>query len=296
MHGNIGERGLAEVEATSPAVRGRPFRPGQSGNTAGRPKGARNRATLLLEALLEGEAEEIGRKLIELAKQGDGRALKACLDRLLPAPRDRPVCFSLPPIDTAADVPKASAAILAAVAEGEITPSEAMKLARLLETHRRALKVHELGMRVARAEEERRTRTAAVLARSPSRGAAAPRAEAQEPQRAEVLPAPELEDSNVDGAQVEPREPGTRAPASARPVHVAAGAPADPPVMQGNVEGPFRPASPGAPDPSGCIPAVFAANAGRLDVPRPCPGIRRPWPPWPPTAIEARMGNASGSG
>jgi hypothetical protein len=64
------------------AVRGRPFRPGQSGNPAGRPKGARNRATLLTEALLEGEAEDIGKKLIELAKQGEWRALKACLDRL----------------------------------------------------------------------------------------------------------------------------------------------------------------------------------------------------------------------
>src|SRR5262249_30249825 len=140
MNIHVDEPVPGEPRAAAPDIRGRPFRPGQSGNPAGRPKGARNRASLLLQALLEGEAEAVGRKLIELAKQGEGRALKACLDRLLPAQRDRPVCFDLPPIETVADLPKASAAILAAVADGEITPSEALKLAKLVDTHGRALR------------------------------------------------------------------------------------------------------------------------------------------------------------
>ena len=33
---------------------GRPFKPGQSGNPAGKPKGARHRTTLAVEALLNG--------------------------------------------------------------------------------------------------------------------------------------------------------------------------------------------------------------------------------------------------
>lgn len=47
------------------------FQPGQSGNPAGKPKGSRNKATLAAETLLDGEAETITRKVIELAKPGD---------------------------------------------------------------------------------------------------------------------------------------------------------------------------------------------------------------------------------
>ena len=52
------------------------FKAGQSGNPAGRPKGARNRTTLAIEALLDGEAEELARKVIEKAREGDMTALK----------------------------------------------------------------------------------------------------------------------------------------------------------------------------------------------------------------------------
>jgi Family of unknown function (DUF5681) len=45
-----------------------PFEPGQSGNPAGKPKGTRNKTTLAVEALLDGEAETLTRKAIELAK------------------------------------------------------------------------------------------------------------------------------------------------------------------------------------------------------------------------------------
>jgi hypothetical protein len=151
MQDHVDERGApAAVEARG--QRGR-FRPGQSGNPRGKAKGTRNTVALLLEALLDGEAEEIGRKAIELAKAGDSRALKACFDRLLPARRDRFVPFALPKMATAQDLPKASAALLAGVAKGEITPSEASELARLVDTHARALEVNDLERRLALLEE-----------------------------------------------------------------------------------------------------------------------------------------------
>jgi len=58
---------------------GKPFRPGQSGNPTGKPKGTRHRATMLAERLLDGEAEAMVRAVIEKAKQGDMTALRLCL-------------------------------------------------------------------------------------------------------------------------------------------------------------------------------------------------------------------------
>jgi hypothetical protein len=63
------------------------FQPGQSGNPAGKAKGTRNATTLVLEALLDGEAAALTRKAIELAQDGDTVALRLCLDRLLPPAR-----------------------------------------------------------------------------------------------------------------------------------------------------------------------------------------------------------------
>ena len=87
-----------------------PFEPGKSGNPAGKLKGTRNRTTLAVEALLDGEAETLTRKAIELAKRGDLAALRVCLDRIVPPRKDRPVKFELPPISSAADAAKAAAA------------------------------------------------------------------------------------------------------------------------------------------------------------------------------------------
>src|SRR6516165_2074446 len=79
----------SELGDESPKPRGRPFETGHSGNPNGRPKGARNKATVMVEQLLDGELDALVRKLIEKAKAGDIAALRLCLDRLLPPRRDR---------------------------------------------------------------------------------------------------------------------------------------------------------------------------------------------------------------
>jgi hypothetical protein len=89
---------------------------GVSGNRAGKPRGARHKATLAAEALFEGEAEALTRKAIQLALAGDVSALRICLDRIVPARKDRPVFFELPNMKHAKDAVSASAAIVAAVA------------------------------------------------------------------------------------------------------------------------------------------------------------------------------------
>src|SRR5215208_1390756 len=86
------------------------FQKGQSGNPHGKPKGTRHRVTVAAETLLEGEAEAITRKAIELAKAGDGPALRLCMDRIYPARKDRPVRFGLPPLEKVGDAVAANAA------------------------------------------------------------------------------------------------------------------------------------------------------------------------------------------
>jgi len=130
--------GLDDDEKGVRRTRGRPFRRGQSGNPAGRPKGSKNATTLAAEALLHGEAEALTRIVVEMALGGDKFALALCLDRILPRARDRIVTFSLPPLVTLEDAPKAIAAIMAAVAGGRLTPAEADQLGRLVDGFVRA--------------------------------------------------------------------------------------------------------------------------------------------------------------
>jgi hypothetical protein len=66
-------------------------------------------------------------------------ALRLCLERIVPTRRDRAVRFNLPKISSAGDVIKAMAAVLAAVACGELTPAEAAELSRLIEGYAKAL-------------------------------------------------------------------------------------------------------------------------------------------------------------
>ena len=114
-----------------------PFQPGQSGNRAGKRKGTRNKVTLAVEALLDGEAETLTRKAIELAKEGIGR-LRVCLDRITPPHKDRPVFFELPPVSSAADAAKQQRP-LETVAISDLTPAEASELGKLIEAYVKAL-------------------------------------------------------------------------------------------------------------------------------------------------------------
>ena len=100
------------------------------------------------QALLDGEAEALTRKAIELAKGGDLAALRLCMDRLLPPRKDRPVSLDLPRIDGARDVPIAISALLAAVAAGELAPSDAGEVTKLLDAYARAVEINELAERV----------------------------------------------------------------------------------------------------------------------------------------------------
>ena len=128
------------------------FRKGQSGNPAGKPRSTRHRTTLAMEALLDGEAELITRKAVEMALAGDATFLRLCLERILPVRRERPVSFELPKLERAADAVKATAAIVQAVSAGDLTPSEAGELSKLVDGFRSALTTAELEERLTKLE------------------------------------------------------------------------------------------------------------------------------------------------
>jgi hypothetical protein len=110
------------------------FAPGNSG----KPKGARLRATMAAAALLDGEADGLTRKPVELALAGDVTALRMCLDRPAPAPKDTPAVLALAPLTGAYDEAQPMAALVASVASGGITPGEAAGIASVGETWRKA--------------------------------------------------------------------------------------------------------------------------------------------------------------
>jgi Family of unknown function (DUF5681) len=129
-------------------TRGKPFEPGN----AGRPKGTRNKTTLALEALLDGEAEAITRKAVEMALEGDVTAMRLVMDRIMPPRKERPIMFSMPKMETAADAVKASAALVDAVAAGDITPGEAGELVKLVDGFTKAVELHEIQQRLDKLE------------------------------------------------------------------------------------------------------------------------------------------------
>ena len=130
------------------------FQRGQSGNPSGRPRGALNRATVLAQELLSARVESIAGKLIELAEDGDMRAIRVCMDRLVPAIKDQPIAVELPPIEKPADSVEAVASIAAAVAAGDLTATEAAQLAKIVDVYVRALDSKGFDERLSKLEQE----------------------------------------------------------------------------------------------------------------------------------------------
>jgi hypothetical protein len=129
------------------------FRKGQSGNPKGRPMGTRNKATVAAERLLDGEAEALTRKAVELALDGEAGGLRLCLERIIPPRRERPVKLGLAAVRGTGDLAGTMAAITTAAAQGAITPGEAAELARVVEIFVRAVETSDFERRLRELEE-----------------------------------------------------------------------------------------------------------------------------------------------
>jgi Family of unknown function (DUF5681) len=138
--------------------RGRPFQKGQSGNLAGRPPGSRNHTTLVAEALLQGEAQALTRKAIELALEGDTTALRLCLERIVPQRKSRAVSFEAPRVDRVEDLAGAIGSIFQEVAGGRLRLDEGAALVGMLESKRRAMETIDLEKRLRALEAQHKVR------------------------------------------------------------------------------------------------------------------------------------------
>ena len=129
------------------------FKPGQSGNPNGRPAGSRSKVCIALDALAEGEAQEIVKAMIASAKGGDGQAGRTILERIWPPRKGARLQFDLPEVSKADELPGAIASVNKQVADGEISPDEGTLIVGLLDAQRRAIETSELADRVAALEE-----------------------------------------------------------------------------------------------------------------------------------------------
>jgi hypothetical protein len=128
------------------------FEPGN----AGKPRGARHKATRAVEQLLEGEAEALTRRAIDAALSGDTTALRLCLERIAPARRGNTVHLDLGgPVRTLADLQRATGVLFDALAAGEVSTDEAANIATLFDKAGAAIERRDLEERVAALETRR---------------------------------------------------------------------------------------------------------------------------------------------
>jgi hypothetical protein len=132
-------------------ARGRPFKPGNPG----RPPGSKNKITQIVEQLAEGQAEQLVRKVLELAQSGDLACLRMVLDRLWPPRKGQPVNIGMQPIKSSQDVFPAIASIWTAIGEGRITPDEASALSVVIDRSIQAIELYDITKRITALEQAR---------------------------------------------------------------------------------------------------------------------------------------------
>lgn len=90
-----------------------------------------------------------------MALDGNIQALQLCLSRIMAPMKERPINVELPPVETAEDAPQFMAALLGAVASGEIKPADAATMIGMVESHGEALKEAKIAANLRQCEEYR---------------------------------------------------------------------------------------------------------------------------------------------
>ena len=131
------------------------FSKGHTANRNGRPKGSRNKTTVMAQSLLDSQVEQLVGKAIELALSGDASMLRLCVERLVPTKRDTPVSLRLPEIQCCDDAKTGMQEIIKAVSTGVLTPEEGDRIIAILERYLRSVELDELEKRIQKIEANR---------------------------------------------------------------------------------------------------------------------------------------------
>lgn len=128
----------------------RGFKPGVSGNPAGRPRGIKTDNARLREAIAGSMPEVIG-KLVEMAIAGDTTAAGLLLARVLPPckPHELPQTFELP----SGTLSEQARAVVAAISAGELAVTNGAQLLSGLGTLAKIVETDELAARITALEQ-----------------------------------------------------------------------------------------------------------------------------------------------
>jgi hypothetical protein len=127
------------------------FKPGQSGNPAGRPAGKTPGAKL--RKAIEQRADDILQSLIDAAVGGDTTAAKVLIDKLIPnlKPVAGQVTIALP---DGAGLAEQGAAVIQAALNGSIPPDIGSQLITALAAQSKIVEIDELTRRIEALEEK----------------------------------------------------------------------------------------------------------------------------------------------
>ena len=132
--------------------RGRPFEPGNQIG-CGRPRGSRNKRTLIGKELLDEHAEAVVRKALVLALKGDTTLLRLFLTYILPRPQDSPVATGPLPMATIEDREKTFTTVIDKVAAGNLSLDQSHDIVDLMAARCRLIQTEELEARVRKLEQ-----------------------------------------------------------------------------------------------------------------------------------------------
>jgi hypothetical protein len=106
----------------------------------------------MAEQLVDGQAEQLVQKVVELARAGNVAALRMVLDRVWPPRKGQPVDIVMPPIKSSQDMFPAIASIWTAIGEGRLTPEEASALSIVIDRSIHTIALHDITKRIAALE------------------------------------------------------------------------------------------------------------------------------------------------